>query len=190
MNSDECGYEILWDQVEDYVDCLESKGLNNSLVTVAFDPLEGAHECSTFATCADTFGSYNCTCDLGWTGDGFNCTEVDECKNKIDALRAAAPPHLIGEYSYCDEDAFCTNTDGGYNCTCNDGFQGDGFNCTDIDECLEGKVKVYLDFSGVFIIVPPFLLIHIEMLVEFDFFLLGKEASLLNSGLEKGFKNR
>ena len=155
MNSDECGYEILWDQVEDYVDCLESKGLNNSLVTVAFDPLEGAHECSAFATCADTFGSYNCTCDLGWTGDGFNCTEVDECKNKIDALRAAAPPHLIGEYAYCDDDAFCTNTEGGYNCTCNDGFQGDGFNCTDIDECLEGKVKLNL---GILVILKPFLI--------------------------------
>ena len=30
----------------------------------------------------------------------------------------------------CDADATCTNTDGGYNCTCNSGYSGDGFNCT------------------------------------------------------------
>ena len=32
--------------------------------------------------------------------------------------------------SRCDENAKCSNTDGSYNCSCNDGYQGDGFNCT------------------------------------------------------------
>ena len=53
-------------------------------------------------------------------------------------MRAMAPPHLVGDISYCHVHAFCTNTIGGYNCTCNEGYEGDGFNCTDIDECLEG----------------------------------------------------
>ena len=56
------------------------------------------------------------------------------------ALRAAAPDHLVGTIHFCDDDAYCTNTDGGYNCTCNDGYAGDGFNCTDVDECVEGRV--------------------------------------------------
>ena len=32
--------------------------------------------------------------------------------------------------SRCDENAKCTNTNGSYNCTCNNGYDGDGFNCT------------------------------------------------------------
>ena len=32
--------------------------------------------------------------------------------------------------SRCDENANCTNTDGSYNCSCNHGYNGDGFNCT------------------------------------------------------------
>ena len=32
--------------------------------------------------------------------------------------------------SRCDENANCTNTDGSYNCSCNHGYEGDGFNCT------------------------------------------------------------
>jgi len=30
----------------------------------------------------------------------------------------------------CDVDAVCNNTRGSYNCTCKDGFYGDGINCT------------------------------------------------------------
>ena len=32
--------------------------------------------------------------------------------------------------SRCDDNANCTNTDGSYNCSCNHGYEGDGFNCT------------------------------------------------------------
>ena len=32
--------------------------------------------------------------------------------------------------SRCHENAHCNNTDGDYNCTCNQGYEGDGFNCT------------------------------------------------------------
>ena len=30
----------------------------------------------------------------------------------------------------CDANAACTDTDGSYDCTCNDGYSGDGFTCT------------------------------------------------------------
>jgi len=30
--------------------------------------------CSQFATCTNLPGTFNCTCDTGYTGDGFNCS--------------------------------------------------------------------------------------------------------------------
>ena len=30
----------------------------------------------------------------------------------------------------CDENARCIDTIGSYNCTCNSGYEGDGFSCT------------------------------------------------------------
>ena len=37
----------------------------------------------------------------------------------------------------CDKNALCTNTDGSYTCNCNDGYSGNGRNCSgngDIDK--------------------------------------------------------
>ena len=52
-------------------------------------------------------------CDL----PGFHCCslDIDECARKLDR---------------CQADATCTNTKGSYNCSCDDGYNGDGFNCS------------------------------------------------------------
>ena len=42
--------------------------------------------------------------------------DIDECLNDDD--------------NNCSENGNCTNTEGGYNCTCNIGYAGDGFNCS------------------------------------------------------------
>ena len=64
-------------------------------------------------------GSCKITCDAGY--DGETCdANIDECATGKDA---------------CHVDAICTDTDGGYTCACNPGFEGDGTACTDIDEC-------------------------------------------------------
>lgn len=36
----------------------------------------------------------------------------------------------------CHEWATCNNTDGNYTCSCNDGFTGDGYNCTGMENVL------------------------------------------------------
>ena len=37
---------------------------------------EGTHNCSSNAVCNNTKGSHNCTCKLGYEGDGKNCTVI------------------------------------------------------------------------------------------------------------------
>ncbi|XP_077865610.1 uncharacterized protein LOC100366660 [Saccoglossus kowalevskii] len=71
--------------------------------------------------CENTDGSYVCLCKLGYTGDGNNCTDINEC---------------TVDNGGCEHT--CVNTEGNYYCTCNDGYEIDvgGFNCKDIDECI------------------------------------------------------
>ena len=38
------------------------------------DECSSANECHLDATCGNTIGSYNCTCQDGFEGDGKNCT--------------------------------------------------------------------------------------------------------------------
>ena len=35
---------------------------------------EDTHSCDGNASCTNTNGSYNCTCNFGFEGDGLNCT--------------------------------------------------------------------------------------------------------------------
>ena len=48
----------------------------------------------------------------------FQILDDDECLDNTDS---------------CHDDAVCTNTKGAYNCTCNNGYEGDGYNCTGKD---------------------------------------------------------
>ncbi|XP_076816875.1 uncharacterized protein LOC143462547 [Clavelina lepadiformis] len=79
----------------------------------------GNHDCDEQSTCFNTRGSYTCTCEIGFTGTGVECKDVDECEEEI-----------------CDRNAKCFNYGGSFSCDCNSGFTGDGFKCEDIDECL------------------------------------------------------
>ena len=49
--------------------------------------------------------------------------DIDECK---------------GSNNVCDDNAYCSNTVGSYNCTCKEGFTGDGHSCS-------GKKNFQLD---------------------------------------------
>ncbi|XP_068711961.1 fibropellin-3-like isoform X2 [Montipora foliosa] len=79
-------------------------------------------QCPEHARCYPDFehDSHVCACATGYTGN--NCeTDLDECK--------------IATHT-CHVDATCNNTVGSYNCTCNQGFTGDGITCwPETDEC-------------------------------------------------------
>ena len=74
-------------------------------------------------------------------GEGFqsfcyDCTDIDEC---------ASGAHV------CSDVALCLNAPGSYNCSCLDGYDGDGFNCTGV-LLVDGKAGLIV-IPGVFDIV-------------------------------------
>ncbi|KAF0298055.1 Fibrillin-3 [Amphibalanus amphitrite] len=64
-----------------------------------------------------------CYCNDGFGGKGCEMPDENECK-----------------YRPCDIFARCTNTMGGFFCSCFPGYEGDGTTCTDIDECLDPEL--------------------------------------------------
>ena len=72
-----------------------------------------------------SYRNENQTLFKGFTGDGFECTDVDECALNMDI---------------CDKSrSRCNNTIGDYNCICAGGFTQeltDAKRCVDIDECV------------------------------------------------------
>ena len=59
-------------------------------------------------------------CRTGFTGNGKNCTDIDECAEKRDD---------------CHTNATCSDVEGSFTCTCDSGYTGNGTHCGDIDEC-------------------------------------------------------
>ncbi|NXJ85897.1 NID2 protein, partial [Trogon melanurus] len=77
---------------------------------------DGSHPCAPAdrARCLPRGGGRAaCECLPGYTGDGIDCSDVDEC---------AENP--------CHPAAACYNTPGSFSCRCQPGYEGDGFQCT------------------------------------------------------------
>ena len=102
-----------------------------------------------------------CECNDGYEGDGFSCSDIDECSiqshncdsnancfNKIGSFECICKTGFDGDgvichdidecytnIHNCDVEAVCTNSIGSYTCQCIDGFSGDGLTCFDVNEC-------------------------------------------------------
>ncbi|XP_071845759.1 uncharacterized protein [Apostichopus japonicus] len=99
-----------------------SLSLDDSATCLDEDECElNTHNCDENAFCTNTEGSFQCNCTDGYYGDGFNCTDANECAT----------------LSPCHHFANCTNTEGSYICSCMDGFEGNGVDCQNVNECEE-----------------------------------------------------
>lgn len=90
----------------------------------------GGHNCDVnISVCADTTGSFTCTCGQGWESidGGVTCFVDDECYVGVDDCNVAAQ---------------CTDMPGSFYCTCDIGFRGDGTFCDwvgyELPECPQG----------------------------------------------------
>ncbi|KAH0632777.1 hypothetical protein KY284_035563 [Solanum tuberosum] len=128
-----CGYSFLGEAsrfefqgVEDLSDVNFAKKIMDS-VPIVLDWAIGnltcveARESNDYACldnsqCVDSdtgIGGYRCSCNSGYEGNpyiGYGCQDIDEC----------ADPNT----NSCEQ--ICTNTPGSYNCSCPEGFSGDG----------------------------------------------------------------
>ena len=130
------------------------------------------HSCHINASCSNTDGSYDCQCLLGFDGDGFICTskkshfvilnftnvimlftlsfaDIDEC--------------VMSNLNNCSMYANCTDTIGSYECTCSEGFTGDGFTCHGRLENPSNNFALILNFtqtltSALILIASPVIL--------------------------------
>ncbi|KAM4631552.1 uromodulin-like [Discoglossus pictus] len=121
-------------------------------------------KCHPNATCGVDMGFLECSCGDGFIGDGFTCSDIDECAyswsnncslgfcvNTFGSYECRCPVGYTTIGSVCvDADecsnstlnschplATCRNGLGSYSCACPIGYFGDGFSC-EVDECLKG----------------------------------------------------
>ncbi|EGD78621.1 tamm-Horsfall protein [Salpingoeca rosetta] len=76
----------------------------------------GTDNCDINATCNNTVGSFECTCNEGFEGNGTVCVNINECER--------------GTF-VCHPNATCIDTIGSYTCECKPGFVGDGVETCD-----------------------------------------------------------
>ena len=131
--------------------CLQSDCISFCIVFVDINECEnGSHDCNENATCVNTAGHFKCSCNKGFKGDGKTCSGiiyvllynlVHVYKLPSDFISFCIVQLGIDECQDgshdCNEDATCVNTAGHFNCSCNNGFSGDGKTCS-------GRVYVLL----------------------------------------------
>jgi hypothetical protein len=80
------------------------------------------NDCSEYAACyADRVANeYTCVCKNGYSGDGNECIELNECE---------VTENFETGYNVCSDHATCINTPGYFECKCNPPYVGNGRHC-------------------------------------------------------------
>jgi len=112
----------------------------------------GTDNCDENATCNNTDGSFTCSCNAGYTGDGLTCTADVVCTDGEAQSSTTPCPHPVeGPFWYnefcqnntwtqgmcgwnycgigadnCSANSTCSNTKAGWYCDCNAGYSVSG----------------------------------------------------------------
>ncbi|XP_064119237.1 fibrillin-1-like [Macrobrachium nipponense] len=107
--------------LQDFMSSLKLPSCSDDItVLLAKDEcMDGTHNCSQNAECTDKIFSFACSCVTGYSGDGFECSDIDECTDA----------------DICGDHASCKNVEGSYKCECSNGYEMRSNRCQDIDEC-------------------------------------------------------
>eukprot|EP00112_Aurelia_sp_Birch-Aquarium-sp1_P015277 Seg3372.1 transcript_id=Seg3372.1/GoldUCD/mRNA.D3Y31 product=Fibrillin-3 protein_id=Seg3372.1/GoldUCD/D3Y31 len=89
------------------------------LLNQCIDPTTNATVCHENANCTQNDNSKFCICSSGFSGNGTNCSNIDECL--LDTT--------------CHPNASCIDTTGSFICQCEQGFSGNGTDCQKIEAC-------------------------------------------------------
>ncbi|XP_061422203.1 mucin-4-like [Lethenteron reissneri] len=105
------------------------------------DECSQANACSADATCANTDGSYTCSCNEGFTGNGIVCERMEVCLYVPGVQSCSCRPGMVTSGNACvdiDEcknktacwpNAQCQNTFGSFTCFCNENYTAVGQSC-------------------------------------------------------------
>nr|XP_012544559.2 low density lipoprotein receptor isoform X1 [Bombyx mori] len=72
------------------------------------------NDCSPYASCVPADNTYQCVCQEGYLGDGYNCSQEINCRTD---------PYM------CSPHASCIKNIEGYECECNNAYEGNGTFC-------------------------------------------------------------
>ncbi|XP_075687673.1 uromodulin-like [Rhinoderma darwinii] len=151
---------IRWTSTDDV-----STAAHSADIAVNISSAGGCSECHPNAKCEEYFGFMECNCMDGFIGDGFTCSDIDECAyswsnncsygichNTFGSYTCLCPSGYTTssdgtcadinecaspELNSCHSSASCINYNGYYYCVCLSGYFGNGFQC-EIDECTYG----------------------------------------------------
>ncbi|XP_065840565.1 C-type mannose receptor 2-like isoform X3 [Oscarella lobularis] len=76
-----------------------------------------SHNCSVDASCVNTLDSFECVCNIGFSGNGTTCIDYSVCDNCTATSQV------------------CVLKGGSYSCNCRSGWLKNGSLCDDFDEC-------------------------------------------------------
>uniref|UniRef100_A0A8D0G4I7 Stabilin 2 n=1 Tax=Sphenodon punctatus TaxID=8508 RepID=A0A8D0G4I7_SPHPU len=120
-----CGYFLQFCHA--HANCQFSNG-HSSPQPPPGDPGGAVHQ---GAECIKTGpGTHECVCQPGWSGDGRDCSEINNC--------------LLPNFGGCHGNASCMYVvPSQNNCECKEGFRGNGIECAPINSCLEHSGKCH-----------------------------------------------